>query len=210
MLKAFVICIFSIFCSLTTNATEYMESVIEAEKRYGIPYGLMQAISKVESNNHPWTLNVNSIPMYFNNRQDLVNTLVNLNTKKYFYKSNDGYFHFFVSEELAINDAIYNGMPSKSVERINVASTDICGMQLNYKWQNSAFSDVVEMTDIDKCTNHAAKYLSKLITSHGISAGTGCYHYCKPESKKHKSYVKKIRNTVGILNPRLAKVLSND
>jgi hypothetical protein len=210
MIKNFTFSLLFLILSQTSIATDYMTSVIEAEKRYGLPFGLMQAISKVESNNHPWTLNVNSIPMFFSNRNDLIDTLIQLNTKKYYYKSKNGYYNFFESEMTAINDAISRGESSKLVKRLNVASTDICGMQLNYKWQNNGFSDVVEMTDINKCTDHAAKLLSKLISSYGISKGTGCYHYCKPETKRHKGYVKKIQAGIQKINPDIAKLLTND
>ena len=101
------------------------------------------------------------------------------------------------------------GGDPKDVRKINLASTDICGLQLNWHWHNEKFQDVVEMTNIDKCVDVAAKYLSSFLKTYKIHDAIGCYHYCKPGSNTHKRYSQKVMAIFEEYNPDYYSRIAN-
>ncbi|AEK58688.1 membrane bound transglycosylase family protein [Acidithiobacillus caldus SM-1] len=55
------------------SLTQRMQSAMHSISRmYGIPYGLLQAISATESGTKPWTLNVYGVPYYFSNARQTI------------------------------------------------------------------------------------------------------------------------------------------
>ena len=57
----------------TTGLKQRMQSAMHnVSSLYGIPYGLLHAISMTESGTWPWTLNVYGVPYYFSNARQTI------------------------------------------------------------------------------------------------------------------------------------------
>lgn len=171
---------------------KYLELIEQKERQYGIPKYLLKAISKQESDHRPWSLSVSSIPMYFNSRDEMINALWHLNNKKYVYKDTNGIISFFSSKLDAMKDAASRGINTKEIKKINIRSTDICGLQINWHWHEKNFRDVIELTDVEVCIDYAAKYLSGFLKKYPLKKAVGCYHNCNVNSPDHHKYSKVI------------------
>lgn len=110
----------------------------QAEKKFSIPAGLLQAITLVETGRYqkgattawPWTVNVSGKGHYFQNRTEAEQ---------------------FVSRK----------------KRLGVSSIDIGCFQINTKWHGQAFETPLNMFDPAAGASYAAAFLSKLHKEHG-------------------------------------------
>jgi hypothetical protein len=183
--------LFLVLISTHSFGNEYLDAIEKYESKYELPRGTLYTISSLESGHHPWTININGIPAYLKSQEQLIHVIREINDKPYYFKSNDGFHNFYKSIIEAEIAATTLKMPLSTIQKLNLMSTDICGTQLNYYWNESAFSDVIEMTNIDKCLNRSAQLLKLYISKHGFSKGVACYHNCNTKSKAHKRYKKK-------------------
>lgn len=120
----------------------------QAEKKFSIPTGLLQAISLVETGRHqkgkttawPWTVNVNGKGHYFKSRIEAEQ---------------------FVSRK----------------KRLGVSSIDIGCFQINTKWHGKAFETPLNMFEPSTSAAYAASFLSKLHSELGDwDAAVKSYH----------------------------------
>jgi hypothetical protein len=117
--------------------------------RFGLPEGLLPAISRVETGlkqgergvrGWPWTLNVQGKGYYFKTREEALAKL------------------------RAVLDA-------------GVRNVDVGCMQINYRWHAENFASVEEMMSPEANTAYAAKFLTRLKNRHGSwEVATKYYH----------------------------------
>lgn len=120
----------------------------QAEKKFSIPTGLLQAISLVETGHYqkgkttawPWTVNVSGKGHYFKTRAEAEQ---------------------FVSRK----------------KRLGVSSIDIGCFQINTKWHGKAFETPLNMFEPSTGAAYAASFLSKLYSELGDwDAAVKSYH----------------------------------
>ena len=185
----------SLLFSIEVSASNTIRSKIhEAEVMNGIPSGLLLAIAKIETGLTNWAMNIDGISVFVKNKKQAITVLKTVaSTHRYGVqgKKNGVIFAgFYQSEREAINRSQQLKhkkqlvrVRNKDYTKVNPIYTDVCVMQINYRYHGSDnFKNVDEMFDLDKCIQYAAGFLSKLINTHGIKEGIGCYNGCSTKS----------------------------
>ena len=128
MLKILFIVITIGFCH-NLSATIFHD----AGDRFNVDPKLLYSISQIESNSHPWTLNINGVPVFLSTKEDAVRTfyiarenpflvLINGKIPKNGYVSNY-FFSSYASAEVFINENSY--LRKAKVKKININNIDI-------------------------------------------------------------------------------------
>lgn len=186
----------------TSWGSAYFDAINQFEKKYKLPAGTLYTISKLETSHRPWTLNVNGIAVYLQSQNQLIYALREISNKPFYFQSNDNFHNFHKTEELAKQAALKLNVPFSKIQKLNIKSTDICGTQLNYYWNEASFNNVIEMTDIHKCLERSAQLLKNHINTHGFEVGVACYHNCDQKSDFHRIYKRKFLNEYRKLFPK--------
>ena len=163
----------------TAAAAENMvceKAALKAEKSFGLPDGLLQAIAIVESgrfidnkkNAWPWTVNVAGKGHYFSSR---------LEAEKF----------------VALKSAA------------NVESVDIGCFQINKKWHGNAFSSEQAMFDANRGAEYAASFLNALKEETG-DWETAIQYYHSRTDRLGKSYSLRVYDTIDEIRKKSANL----
>jgi len=181
------------------------------EDKFNLPHNLLIAIAMTESRLNPWAVNIDGIPVFPTSKHDAVSILKAVASGNlyaiYLRKKGTRKSGFYSSAyEASINLSRYESenwkaikTQGKIIRKINPRNSDICLMQLNYKYHGATeFSTVNDMFDIDRCIKYGAQFLSSLIKKHGLTKGIGCYNTCGSKAtsvvKRNKYIASVMRN----------------
>jgi len=177
----------------TGNATNDKHASIfkQAAAKHGISETVLRSICEVESQNNPWAFNVNGEGFQPASLTDALNQINNIHTRpwllKLSFKRRASTRLFYRSEkdaQLALVDILKDAKrwgftpPKKShIRLLDVKSTDIGYMQINWRFHGRHFNSVAELYDPAVNIDYSARYIKKLIQRHGsMSKAVAFYH----------------------------------
>lgn len=138
--------------------------------RFGLPDGLLPAISRVETGlkqgdrgvrGWPWTLNVQGKGYYFKTRAEALDKL-------------------------------------RAVLASGVRNVDVGCMQINYRWHAENFASIEEMMSPEANTAYAAKFLTRLKNRHG-NWEVATKHYHSADAGRGTAYLGRVRRVLARL-----------
>ena len=203
-----VLCMLSASAHSSSDFDKYFSKV---EVKYGLPKKILKAIATVESELHPWTLNIDGIPVFAKDKVEAVQVLkFAASSHPYGIAYRDkignvksGFYRSSTEAKKAIKRLSDRGLrPMKingsTINKVNAFNSDLCIMQLNYRYHGKTeFLTANEVFNLNKCIDYAGQFLSSLIERHGLDKGIGCYNGCgkKPEAQRvMKQYISKVKS----------------
>lgn len=137
--------------------------VYQAEKKYGIPHGLLASIAYTESGQYihkikekviwPWTVNANGQSYYLKNKQEAINIV-------------------------------------QKLRKSGIQVIDVGCMQINLLYHAKAFKSLDEALHPQSNIEYAAKFLRTLYDKEKSWHKAVCYYHSKREAKYSKYYCK--------------------
>lgn len=175
-----------------------------AAVRHGIDPLLFRAIAHVESNGHPWTLNIDGEPLRFQKKSDLVAYYRHVKSRPIMLKTvRDGiYRHQWYASALDAEADYFNARHEDTRLRlpkdrwavlrvVNTENVDIGAMQINWIHNGRRSGMHFEkLVDPNVNAEYAARILAGLIRQHGLWSGVGRYHSGTPW--RQQAYTSKV------------------
>ena len=163
----------------------------KAATKYGISETVLRSICEIESQNNPWAFNVNGEGFQPANLNQALIHIKNIRTRPWLlklkFRGQPPVRLFYRSEKdakLALQDINKDAKqwgfskPRKSTVRyLDVRSTDIGYMQINWLFHGRHFDNLASLYDPATNIDYAARYLKTLIGRHGsMSKAVAFYH----------------------------------
>jgi len=163
----------------------------QAAAKHGISETVLRSICEVESQNNPWAFNVNGEGFQPESLADALNQIDNIHSRPWLLKLSfrrQAPTRLFYRNEkdarLALIDILKDAKrwgfekPKKShVRLLDVKSTDIGYMQINWRFHGRHFNSMADLYDPAINIDYSAQYIKKLIRRHGsMSKAVAFYH----------------------------------
>ena len=190
--------VFLILFSILSSAQAQMAAqpdtdrlFLQAAKSHNLKTELLLSIAQMESQLHPWAVNLNWEGFKPETKHDALELIKAAQDKPWLlkleYGKDDHHRLFFRSEkdaEDALNDVINNAKllgiaaPKQTeIRLLDTRSVDIGLMQINWKFHGRHFDSIEQLFEPEINVNYGAKYLSKLIWRHGnLEQAVAFYH----------------------------------
>lgn len=180
------------------------DPLLAAAQRHGVDLYLFQAVAKVESNGHPWTLNLDGEPLRFRSKEDLIAYYRHVRERPIMLRTvRGGYYRYswHSSAKQAEGDylaaiaederlGLRREMRAK-LRRVDPENVDLGIMQINWREHGKKLRIGYEtLVEPSVNTDYAARHLADLIRQYGVWGGVGRYH--SPTSWRQQNYVGKV------------------
>lgn len=176
---------------LILSAPSFAQDVFDRMgARYSVDPAALRAIADIESQSHPWTLNVNGEGFYLRSKREAMQLLAALRTRPWILKLTDAggekrRYAYASQMEAERALAAHQGARNSKIRKLNVESTDIGLMQINWYWHGKNVPSLERLFDVTYNVAYSAFYLQKLLARHGdLETAIGFYHSSDPERQK--------------------------
>jgi hypothetical protein len=176
-----------------------------AAKQYRIKPALLHSIAEMESQMHPWAVNLNREGFKPRTKADALQLISAADSNPWLLRLDypDGNQRlFFRSRQDALqaleqtkkNSALF-GIPRPSdweVRHLDTRSVDIGLMQINWKFHGRHFESVAQLFEPEVNVKYAAQYLQKLLREHQTIEQAVAFYHSNTQSYQAK-YLKQFR-----------------
>ena len=162
----------------------------QAAARYGIKPALLQSIAEMESQLHPWAVNLNWEGFKPRTQADAIELVQAAEQHPWLLRLDypeDSKRLFFSSRQEALTaleqtktNASLLGINRPSdweIRKLDTRSVDIGLMQINWKFHGRHFESLAQLFDPDVNVAYAAKYLKKLLAKHGSTEQAVAFYH---------------------------------
>ena len=177
----------------------------QAAARYGVKPALLHSIAEMESQLHPWAVNLNWEGFKPRTKADAIE-LVQAAEQHPWLLRLDYPEHsqrlFFATRQDAINaleqtksNAALLGINRPSdweIRKLDTRSVDIGLMQINWKFHGRHFESLAQLFEPDVNVAYAAKYLRKLLSQHGSTERAVAFYHSNTQ-RYQSQYLKLFR-----------------
>lgn len=182
---------FSVSPIANASNDQHSQLFKQAAAKYNISETVLRSICEIESQNNPWAFNVNGEGFQPKSLAQALNHINNIRPRPWLLKL---YFNkraptrlFYNNKkdaQLALQDIIQDAKtwgfdtPKRTQIRfLDVRSTDIGYMQINWLFHGRHFKSVAELYNPAINIDYSARYIKKLILRHGsMSKAVAFYH----------------------------------
>lgn len=148
--------------------------------RYGIDSDLLRAVAYQESKFHPWSINVNKEGFFPRSKQEAIDLLRQLDKNRWLLTTWYGkrkVREFYASEAAAKRGlASKSGVTKHALRYVNVKSTDVGLMQVNWMYHGKNAPSLDRLFDPDWNVAYGAHFLSGLVRQYGLREGLARYN----------------------------------
>lgn len=206
---------------------DLIDSLRDAEKRYGLPDLTLVALSRNESSLNWFAINFDDVASFYpKTKAHALRIIRSVSGRPYTIrvskagKRPEVYFFPTVSSAQRAASKVHQHddweivehSSGKVVEKLDLLNTGLCAMQLNFRWQaHEQGRSAKTLLDPSFCIEHAAKFVAGLIRKHGFEKGIGCYYTCgrgKEAQQNRREYFARYRRHLDSLasaSPQIAQ-----
>ncbi|RLT93248.1 transglycosylase SLT domain-containing protein [Ketobacter sp.] len=177
----------------------------QAARHYGIKPALLHSIAEMESQLHPWAVNLNWEGFKPRSREDAIELVQAAEQRPWLLRldyPDTAQRLFFASREDArkalehtkANAALLGiNRPSDwEIRKLDTRSVDIGLMQINWKFHGRHFDSLDQLFEPQVNITYAAKYLKKLLARHGSTERAVAFYHSNTQ-RYQSQYLKLFR-----------------
>lgn len=177
----------------------------QAAERYRLKPALLESIAEMESQLHPWAVNLNWEGFKPRTKADAVALVEATQEKPWLLKldypeeSQRLFFSTQADAHAALEQTKQNAAllginrPSDwEIRKLDTRSVDIGLMQINWKFHGRHFDSLEQLFEPETNVHYAAKYLSKLLKRHGSTEQAVAFYHSNTQQYQAK-YLKLFR-----------------
>lgn len=177
----------------------------QASARYGVKPALLHSIAEMESQLHPWAVNLNWEGFKPRTKADAIELVQAAEQRPWLLRLDypeQSQRLFFATRQDAINaleqtktNASLLGINRPSdweIRKLDTRSVDIGLMQINWKFHGRHFESLSQLFEPEVNVAYAAKYLRKLLSQHGSTERAVAFYHSNTQQYQAK-YLKLFR-----------------